>query len=380
MLEARDVVHQGDALEILRQLPEKIVQCCVTSPPYWGLRDYGHRRWFGGNSTCDHSDVKEHGPHHPGQVEQTKWKKAEAAGKGQTATTQECLRCGAWYGQLGLEPSPQGYVEHLVEVFREVRRVLRDDGTLWLNLGDSYANDTKWGGKTSGKHANGLHGAPVGRGKRSTGLKAKDLVGIPWRVAFALQDDGWYLRSDIIWAKPNAMPESVQDRPTVSHEYIFLLTKSASYFYDSEAIKEPFTNTEFVPTFDNTLPKGERNKRTVWDIYSRPYPGAHFAVFPEELPATCILAGTSEKGCCSSCGAPWERTSENKWAQTCPCQEAGLSPCLVLDPFAGSGTTLAVATGRGRSYLGIELNPEDLDLIQTRLSQAGNPDFLSDLG
>jgi len=378
MLEVKDAVHQGDALEILRLLPDKIVQCCVTSPPYWGLRDYGHRRWFDEDPSCQHEEVKDHGPHHPGQVEQTKWKSAEAAGKGQTATTQECLRCGAWYGQLGLEPTPEKYVEHLVEVFREVHRVLRDDGTLWLNLGDSYANDTKWGGQTTGKHAAGLHGAPVGRGKRSTGLLAKNLVGIPWRVAFALQDDGWYLRSDIIWAKPNAMPESVKDRPTTSHEYIFLLTKSQDYFYDHEAILEPFTNTVFVPTFDNTPRKGERNKRSVWEINCRAYTGAHFAVFPEELPATCILAGTSEKGGCSSCGAPWKRVQSDEWTPTCSCKGADLMPCLVLDIFAGSGTTLAVAAGRGRSYLGIELNPEDLSLIRDRLSEVGDQDFLKD--
>lgn len=403
----RDTVLLGDVLEELKKVPDGSVQCCVTSPPYWGLRDYGHRRWYGGEPCCDHAEVKEHGPHHPGQVEQTKWKKAEAAGKGQTATTQECLRCGAWYGQIGLEPTPQAYVENLVEVFREVRRVLRDDGTLWLNLGDSYANDTKWGGSTSGKHAAGLHGAPVDRGKRSTGLKAKDLIGIPWRVAFALQDDGWFLRSDIIWAKGNAMPESVRDRPTRSHEYIFLLTKNSSYFYDREAILEPFANIElpgatFEPSED---PEAQRNKRSVWHINPKPYPGAHFAVFPEELPEVCIRAGTSEKGCCSTCGAPLKRVVERPkppregevqrdeglertgmshfkynewlkknppvtvgWEATCECHKGRPARCLVLDPFSGSGTTLAVAAGLRRDYLGIELNPEYHELIKARLA------------
>jgi len=357
----RNEVLQGDALEQLRLIPSGTVQTCVTSPPYWGLRDYGHRKWFAGdNPDCQHGEVKEHGPHHPGQVEQTKWKTAEAAGKGQTATTQECLQCGAWYGQVGLEPTPQQYVVHLVEIFREVRRVLRDDGTLWLNLGDSWANDTKWGGRTSGKHTEGLHGEPVGRGKRFTGLKEKDLVGIPWRVAFALQEDGWYLRSDIIWAKGNGMPEAVKDRPTKAHEYIFLLTKEAHYYYDHEAIFEPFVSLEEG--------KG-RNKRSVWNINPKPYKGAHFAVFPEAIPALCIQAGTSEGGACSKCGTPWERGQvEYTWKPGCSCDPSGTVPCIVLDPFSGSGTTLAVAAGLRRSYLGIELNPAYHKLIQERLA------------
>ena len=183
--EAGSTIYQGDALEILRGLPAESVHCCVTSPPYWGLRDY---------------EVN---------------------------------------GQLGLERTPNEYVMRLVGILNEVRRVLRVDGTLWLNLGDSYANDGKWGGSTGGKHAAGLHGKQVGRQRRETGLKPKELVGIPWRVAFALQADGWYLRSDIIWAKPNPMPESITDRPTRSHEYIFLLAKAKQYYYDADAIAEP---------------------------------------------------------------------------------------------------------------------------------------------
>ncbi len=177
----------GGCLTVLPTLVEKSVQTCVTSPPYFGLRDYGHA------------------------------------------------------DQIGLEKTPEEYVEKLVAVFREVRRVLKNDGTLWLNLGDSYANDGKWGGSTGGLHMRELHGSSIGRTKRSTGLKPKDLIGIPWRVAFALQDDGWYLRSDIIWSKPNPMPESVEDRPTKAHEYLFLLSKDERYFYDSAAIAEPAT-------------------------------------------------------------------------------------------------------------------------------------------
>lgn len=207
----------------------------------------------------------------------------------------------------------------------------------------------------------------MGRGKRSTGLKPKDLVGIPWRIAFALQDDGWYLRSDIIWHKPNAMPESVRDRPTTSHEYIFLLTKNQDYFYDHVAVQEPFASTVPIPTWENTPIEGERNKRSVWSINLEAYPGAHFAVFPEELPAVCIKAGTSEKGCCRNCGTPWRRSKENlEWEPGCRCKAEEVEPCIVLDPFAGSGTTLAVAAGLNRSYLGIELGSAYLDLIRAR--------------
>ena len=255
--------------------------------------------------------------------------------------------CGAWRGALGLEPTPELYVDHLVEVMREVKRVLRSDGTLWLNLGDSYANDTKWGGATGGKHADGLHGATsIGRSRVSTGLKAKDMVGIPWRVAFALQADGWWLRSDVIWAKPNSMPESVTDRPAKAHEYLFLLAKSDRYYYDGYAIKEPAL---VPPNSHTTRPKDTpdrgpreggngglteyaararatkgsfdgkwgdvafravetlRNKRTVWTIPTEPYAGAHFAVFPPALVEPCILAGTSSRGVCPVCGAQWKR-------------------------------------------------------------------------
>lgn len=295
----------GDCREMLRTLPDESVHCVVTSPPYWGLRDYG--------------------------VD----------------------------GQLGLEPTPEEYVANMVEVFREVRRVLRDDGTLWLNLGDSYANDGKWGGSSGGKHATALHGnTGIGRQKVTTGLKPKDLVGIPWRVAFALQADGWYLRSDIIWSKPNPMPESVRDRPTKAHEYVFLLSKDERYHYDADAIAEEATHagrvvkatggdaknaamgrygqtrTGFVER-DNKV-GDTRNARSVWTIATKPFPGAHFATFPPELAERCILAG---------------------------CPKGG----TVLDPFAGSGTTGMVATGHGRHAVLIELNPDYAELIRERI-------------
>ena len=354
----RDVVLFGDCIEQLRKIPEGSVQTCVTSPPYYGLRDYlGARKWMGGDPACDHDQAIEHGPHHPGQVEQTKWKKAEAAGKGQTALTYSCSKCDAWYGQIGQEPHHVLYIEHMVEVFREVWRTLRSDGTLWLNIGDAYANDSKWGGTTSGKHTKDLHGkTAVGRSKKQTGLKPKDLMMVPARLAIALQEEGWTLRSDVVWHKPNVMPESVQDRPTNAYEHVFLLTKGPEYFYDADAIREPFTGeNDHDRTGGSYAPPGQsphtgsreglaynplgRNKRNVWSINTRPYKGAHFAVMPPELAETCIKAGSK----------PGD---------------------LVLDPFAGSGTTLAAAKGLRRDYVGIEINEDYRPLIEERTGVA----------
>ena len=306
-------IYNGDCLEVLRTLPDCSVQCCVTSPPYWGLRDYG--------------------------VD----------------------------GQLGLESSPDLYVGKMVEVFREVRRVLRDDGTLWLNLGDSYA--------TSSKHGSGYGEisatAGVGNSQKGvqsrcgcpSGLKPKDLVGIPWRVAFALQADGWWLRQDIIWHKPNPMPESVRDRCTKAHEYVFLLTKSERYYYNKDAISSPAkhagktrvskaTNGSAMQALQNgKKPSGNgvpgtlvtiaetTNRRSVWTIATKPYKGAHFATMPPTLVEPCVMAGT----------------------------KAG---DLVLDPFNGSGTTGAVAIGLRRNYVGIELNSEYIKLANERISKA----------
>lgn len=299
-------ILEGDALTVLRMLPDESVQCCVTSPPYWGLRDYG---------------VK---------------------------------------GQLGLEKTPEDYVARMVEVFREVRRVLQNDGTCWVNLGDSYAGcrgNTEEKPGIDNKSARGGNGLPVGIRKDVSGLKPKNLVGIPWRVAFGLQADGWYLRSDIIWSKPNPMPESVMDRPTKAHEYLFLLTKGERYFYDHEAIKEPATDTGRVNGRDGrdedpaARPPGSnprtlkrldytglgRNKRTVWTIATQAFPKAHFATFPEALVEPCILAG---------------------------CPIGG----MVLDPFCGSGTTGVVALRYGRDFLGIELNQEYAAMARNRIS------------
>lgn len=300
------MIHQGDALEVLRKMPAESVQCCVTSPPYYGLRDYGIP------------------------------------------------------SQIGLEESPAAYVEKLVSVFAEVRRVLRSDGVCWLNLGDSYANDWKWGGATGGKHAAGLHGTQVGRAKRRTGFKAKELIGIPWLVAFALRADDWYLRQGVVWAKPNAMPESVRDRCTTAHEFVFLLTKQPRYYFDADAVSEPcaekryrgssFTRGKTASMRHGLSPVGtgprvereRRNIRSVWTIPTRSFPGAHFAVMPEALVERCVLAGS--------------RAGD-----------------LILDPFAGAGTVGVVSERHDRLFEGIELNPAYVEMANRRIGNKETP-------
>lgn len=326
----------GDCIESMRALASGSVNTCVTSPPYFGLRDYGHD------------------------------------------------------GQIGQEPTPEAFVAKLVEVFREVRRVLRDDGTLWLNLGDSYAgggcgarDPDRWPKQSRNDHM------PT-HSKAATGLKSKDLIGIPWRVAFALQADGWYLRQDIIWHKPNPMPESVRDRCTKAHEYIFLLSKSARYYFNAESIAEPLAQSSIdrlsqaglpdqagsdrVPGKSNGAMKavgprfggskygdderpepqtksgnewtgsasGKRNKRSVWTVTTKPFKGAHFATFPPDLIEPCILAG---------------------------CPEGG----TVLDPFGGAGTTGLVAQRHGRDFVLCELNPEYAALAEARIAADRKP-------
>lgn len=311
-------VMVGDCLESLRRLPDCSAHMCVTSPPYYGLRDYGHA------------------------------------------------------GQIGLEDTPDAYVARLVEVFREVRRVLTDDGTLWLNIGDSYARDPGKGGSGPGgkngaysgayadaarirSESNGSSDGAVRRGDRAAvrvggnDLKSKDLIGIPWMLAFALRADGWYLRQEIIWNKPNPMPESVTDRCTKAHESVFLLSKSARYFFDHEAIKEPSKGRTDAGRMNDIgrlghgcawtskeLPDtGLRNKRSVWTVAPKPYAGAHFAVYPPELITPCILAGCAVGG-------------------------------VVLDPFGGSGTTAGVSLAHGRNAILCELNPDYAALMPDR--------------
>ena len=337
----------GDVRDALRELPDESVQCVVTSPPYWSLRDYGVPPSVWG----ERDDVDGCPPHAWGDDT-----RSNAWG------TAICSRCSAWRGVLGMEPTPDLYVLNMVEVFREVRRVLRSDGTVWLNLGDCYATGAGKVGTSPGGGAQGERWArglgPMTQPNRMPipGLKPKDLIGIPWRVAFALQADGWYLRSDIIWAKPNPMPESVTDRPTKAHEYIFLLSKSARYYFDREPIREPVKPTSGkingAPLRGaHVLKEGSRrtakreydvikgaNRRSVWTVSTKPFPGAHFATFPPALVTPCILAGAPE-------GA------------------------VVLDPFIGSGTTAVVAKSLGRRAIGIDLNPEYLDMAIERCRQ-----------
>jgi DNA modification methylase len=312
------------------------VNCIVTSPPYYGLRDYGTSQWEGGSEECDHraSKATVHASH---------------VFKGM------CGQCGATRidHQIGLEDTPDEFITAMVNVFAEVRRVLRDDGTLWLNLGDSYASIAGGYDESGSRGATATIGAKtqsaVLKGRRripSAGLKPKDLMGIPWRVALALQADGWYLRSDIIWHKPNPMPESVTDRPSKAHEYIFLLSKNEHYFYDVDAVREPqatlgerhegrsgyrdhHPSKESRTANERALHPLGANKRTVWTVATQPYDGAHFATFPPKLIEPCILAGS----------APGS---------------------LVLDPFFGSGTTGMVAEKHGRRWIGFDLGYEDL--------------------
>ena len=325
-------VREGHVLDVLASLQDGSAQCCVTSPPYWGLRDYGvpPQAW----PEVTFSPM-------PGLP---------------PLTIQADTVC------LGLEPDPWAFVGHMVALFREVRRVLANDGALWLNLGDSYAATGKSGGGAQGQRweACGADTQGPRGGKWSPppdGLKPKDMVGIPWRVAFALQADGWYLRSDCIWAKSNPMPESVRDRPTKAHEYVFLLSKSERYFYDAEAVRESDcgrpSGNGFVREHRLSMggrgreeqwePGAGRNRRTVWSINTQPFPGAHFAVFPEALPEVCIKAGS--------------RPGDT-----------------VLDPFNGAGTTGLVAAKLGRDYVGIELSPRYAAMARERIAAEVPPD------
>ena len=317
-------ILQGNVLDRLKDIEEKSIQCVVTSPPYWGLRDYGTAEWIGGDSNCSHWRDS----HQSSRTSTGQKKSVKSGGIADSIYKSKCKRCGAIRkdSQLGLEETPEEYVENMVKVFRGVKKVLKDDGTLWLNLGDSYSS----GGRksTTNQTFRGNMNYGVTRPNPSKDIKPKDLIGIPWRVAFALQSDGWYLRQDIIWHKPNPMPESVQDRCTKAHEYIFLLSKSSKYYYNADAIKDKPHYGEEVGA----------NKRSVWSINVNPYKDAHFAVFPEKLPELCIKAGSKKRD-------------------------------IILDPFFGSGTTGYVAQRLDRKWLGIELNPEYIKIAENRFNQ-----------
>lgn len=416
---------QGDARRV--PLADGVVQCVVTSPPYWALRDYGHD-----GSEWDPTTYRTIG--------------------GEVAVP--AMRC-----PLGLEPTPEAFVGHMLTIFREVWRVLRDDGTCWVNIGDSYASSGGNGeqGK-SGQRADRRHTQTSLLNGRPPTLKAKDLVGIPWMLAFALRADGWYLRQDVIWHKPNPMPESTRDRCTKAHEYVFLLTKRQRYYFDAEGFREPakygrrsnfrggghYLNQGFAPdnagktaastTTSGADPAAGRNKRSVWTISTESCREAHFATYPTKLVTPCILAGTSERGCCPECRAPWKRVVDRlrvptrpgtgtkikvpngwdtgkgghgsfhrdgralvpeyrdaievgnrdpqrhvsrvvgeTWLPGCKCDTGEPVPCIVYDPFNGAGTTAIVAMRHGRQYVGTELSSDYLAISQKRIANDKPP-------
>lgn len=354
-------VYVGDALTRLKEMDDKSVDCCVTSPPYYALRDYGTGHWEGGDANCTHEDAAL-----PNRFDfAISNKQFSNAGSEARKYLKVCPKCGAVRvdEQIGLEETPEEYIQALTKVFHEVKRVLKDDGTLWLNIGDSY-----WGSGSRGfdftnsftekseiqkgsKGTTNLSEVPSLKGNVGV-YKNKDLIGIPWMLAFALRADGWWLRQDIIWAKGSPMPESIQDRCTRSHEYIFLMTKKAHYYYDAKAIAEPCATFDMnvrdrdTTKLNNTPGRTHmgglktnqyetRNKRDVWKINSKPCSEAHFATYPLELAETCILAGSHRGG-------------------------------TILDPFNGSGSTGIAAVQNGRDYVGIELNPEYVEITKRR--------------
>ena len=423
-------------------LPEESVQCVVTSPPYWGLRDYGLEPLvWGGREDCEHrwgdeitgraqtgGDGSTSGLQRDGRREEVR-----LAGAARTINVQKhdgkasvfCQDCNAWRGSLGLEPTPELFVEHIVEVFREVKRILRKDGVCWVNMGDSY-----WGGGGGsygdGKSVKGREGEHLTNVKNRhcpDGLKPKDLCMMPARVALALQADDWWLRSMMPWVKRSAMPESVTDRPASAIEYVFLLSKSARYFFDIEAVRQaavkgrggrnPRNTDLFYESLANPygLILNGDGEPLALDVNLAPFPGAHFATFPPKLIMPLIKAGTSEKGCCSNCGAPWvrevdgiqynppvadigernvdvsrgdktrkldgkskewrERVASRRttgWRPSCECKAAS-APCVVLDPFGGSGTVGVVAAGLGRHAMLIDASEKYMDMARARVAE-----------
>jgi DNA modification methylase len=423
-----NLIEFGDNRETMKAWAEQgvKVQMCVTSPPYYGLRDYGTGTWTGGDENCDHIEhVAAHG--------------GERADRDQTSQVfqykNKCEKCGATREdkQLGQEETPEEFIENMVDVFRHVRDILADDGVIWVNMGDSYYNYRPGKGQRQGKQSiagqkySEVEESPK-RGRVLQGYKEKDLMGIPWMLALALRADGWYLRQDIIWNKPNPMPESVRDRCTKSHEYIFLLSKSQNYFFDNEAIKEPVAastvNRLSQTTLDDQTGSGrvpgktngnmkavgdidKRNKRSVWTVNTKPFKGAHFATYPPELIDPCVLSSTSAKGHCPECNARWVREVERTrlkrneldpsdsryrpntyegeygdingkgdagytatktvgWKPTCECGHEPVAD-VVFDPFMGSGTTAGVALKHGRQYMGCELNIDYKEIQESRI-------------
>ncbi len=447
----RNTILCGDALMTLHTLPDGCIQTCVTSPPYFGLRSYGTEpAVWGGVSTCNHRwEVQP--PRKSNQVPQTningKGSKIATLAPGHEPMGDVCIRCDGWRGELGQEPTIALYIEHLIQVFREVGRVMRADASLWVNLGDGYSNNTKWGGgshpvKNTTSRDGGYTGQKV---KRETGFPPKSLMLIPMRFAIAMQDEGWVLRNAIVWEKPNALCESVTDRCTMNYEYIFLFSKGSRYYFDAEAIKEPVTggahrkgkgvhpksaepgsgiraNTSWEAVVTELV--DSRNARSVWNIPTKPFPGAHFATFPPELAERCIAAGSSPQAC-EQCGAPFKRRVIKKtryaggsakagrtpdeinamgkwaghlqgnkhlksgpinsptttgWTPTCKCNGImGSGRCLALDPFMGAGTVGMAAQRLGRDYLGVELNPTYVAMAKDRIIRDTLPEAMRDV-
>jgi len=368
-------ILRGNCVNVLQTLPDNSIDCCVTSPPYYALRDYGTGHWEGGDANCDHVANEKATKHFGNELfNENRPSRDETICKGYYKAI--CPKCGAVRvdEQIGLEETPEQYIQKLVDVFHEVKRALKDNGTLWINIADSY-----WGSGSRGfdftdtfseaskiqqgsKGTTDLHNIPKLQGTFDS-YKNKDLIGIPWMLAFALRADGWYLRQDIIWAKTNCMPESVRDRCTKSHEYIFLLSKQPHYYYDADAIKTPCTTTTTRANYgwdcdtpsagqsgihtqkmgNRFAPESGANKRDVWIVNNsggyKDKNGAHYATYPQDLIEPCILAGSKAGGC-------------------------------VLDPFSGSGTTGIVATKNQRNYIGIELNEHYADMSEERLKEA----------
>lgn len=424
----------GNSLKRLKNIPDDSIHCVVTSPPYWGLRSYGTPpQIWGGDPECEHFWMHYDRPGMSGGLSEKQ--KYNVGSWHEDHEQAVCGICKAWVGDLGLEPTPKMFIHHLLLIFREVRRVLRPDGVCWVNIGDSYAGS--WG--NSGNRPE-LDGVPSTQRDRETeyihrpghdahrdrpptsynipGLKPKDMCMVPEQFALAMREDGWWVRSDVIWHKKNAMPESVTDRPTLDYEHIYLFTKERRYFYDHHAVMEE-ANPDYASRYKYDFHSGEkelagagrpdgatntsgekeftgkRNRRSVWSMNTGNYSGAHFATFPEELPEICIKAGTSEKGCCAECGAPYERVLEKVdevkvrysktnqgpyrerdtqavkktvgWERTCECDTDDIEACSVLDPFAGAGTTLLVAERLGRHSVGVELNPEYVEMAYDRI-------------
>ena len=459
-------VIRGHVIDALRPLPEKSVQCIVTSPPFFGLRRYEvcvcgsdskpdpNCSWcegtgmikgmepqlWGGDPSCAHEWVNT-----PPRRNRAADDASGAISKGNSGASYDaeggklCSLCGGWLGQLGLEPTHLMYIDHMILVGRELYRVLRDDGIFWMEIGDSYVThqsgvigEARW--RTSGLR-NQTHIGNEQAGsidKRILGLKEKNMALIPQRLAIAFQDEGWVVRSIVIWDKMHCLPESVKDRPTTGHSYILMMTKKPRYYYDQDAIRVPNSRSAQITIAYgskangliqvrndanhpiNQNPNGA-NLKSVWKISLQPYPEAHFATYPMVLPERCILLSTSEKGACPKCGAPWERMMITKnpskeesvgnvrgfpwegkttnpqtskslhrngggvwssrepvgWRSTCSCypDPPRPVPCVVLDPFAGSGTTLAAAKKLGRHGVGTELNPMYVSLIEKRLDE-----------